>query len=273
MHPTEPTTDRLRDYAARMTGSRPSVIYEAIRIEGEHELTRAASALWWSGVAAGLAISTSVICKGFLVAALPEGDWVPAVSNLGYAVGFLIVILGRMQLFTENTITPILSLFLEPTRANGWATARLWGIVFAANMVGCAVAAALMVFVGIVPEAQMAGIVEVARDYGEGPPLMHLWHGMPAGFLIASLVWLLPRLTGSGEVLAILIITYMIGLGGLSHVVAGATDMFVLARSYHPGGVVLCMADGSVRFIGEYVETEVFQAIGSRAGDEVVELP
>ena len=229
MHANEPTTNRLRDYAARMTGARPSAIYEAIRIEGEHELTRTASALWWSGVAAGLGISTSVICKGFLVAALPAEQWVPAVSNLGYAVGFLIVILGRMQLFTENTITPILSLFLAPTRANWLATARLWGIVFVANMIGCAAAAALLVFVGIVPEAQMAGILEVARSYAAADPIDHLWHGMPAGFLIASLVWLLPRLTGSGEVMAILIVTYMIGLGGLSHVVAGATDMFVLA--------------------------------------------
>lgn len=220
-----------RDRAASMTGERPSVIYEAIRQEGEHELTRGLPALWWSGVAAGLAISTSVICKGFLVAVLPEAGWVPAVSNLGYAVGFLLVILGRMQLFTENTITPILSLFITPTRESVFCTARLWGIVFAANMVGCLVAAGLLVFVGIVPDAQMTGILEVSRKFAELAPVDHLVHGMPAGFLIASLVWILPRLTGAGEVMAILIVTYMIGLGELSHVVAGATELFVLMLS------------------------------------------
>src|SRR5680860_619988 len=92
-----------------------SVIFEAIRREGEHELSRPFSALWWSGIAAGLAISTSVLCKGFLASILPHADWAEGVSNLGYTVGFLIVILGRMQLFTENTITPILPLFLAPT--------------------------------------------------------------------------------------------------------------------------------------------------------------
>ena len=89
-----------------------SVIFEAIRREGEHELLRPLSALWWSGVAAGLAISMSILCKGFFVSILPHEDWAAGISNLGYTVGFLIVILGRMQLFTENTITPILPLLL-----------------------------------------------------------------------------------------------------------------------------------------------------------------
>jgi formate/nitrite transporter FocA (FNT family) len=91
------------------------VIYEAIRREGDHELSRSFNALWWSGVIAGLAISTSVLAKGLLVAVLPDAKWTPAVSNLGYTLGFVIVILGRMQLFTENTITPVLSLLLKPT--------------------------------------------------------------------------------------------------------------------------------------------------------------
>jgi len=59
-----------------------SVIFEAIRREGEHELLRPFSALWWSGVAAGLAISTSVLCKGFLVSILPDADWTEGISNL-----------------------------------------------------------------------------------------------------------------------------------------------------------------------------------------------
>lgn len=219
--------DRQREQVGELTGPKPSVIYEVIRSEGDHELARPFSALWWSGVAAGLAISTSLMCKGFLVAVLPDAAWTPAISSFGYAVGFLIVILGRMQLFTENTITPVLSLFLEPRRVNFIRTARLWAIVFAANMVGCFVAASLFAVARIVPPVQLAGILEVARHYAEVTPLQHLVWGMPAGFMVASLVWVLPRLQGAGEVLAIVIVTYMIGLGDLSHVVAGSTGLFV----------------------------------------------
>lgn len=216
------------EQADDMTGVTSSVIYEVIRREGEHELARSIGALWWSGVIAGLAISMSVLCKGFLVAVLPESSWTPAVSNLGYAVGFLIVILGRMQLFTENTITPILTVFIDPSRANLTRLARLWTVVFAANMAGCLLMAALVVFANILPALQLEGVLAVARHYAEATATQHLTWGIPAGFLIAALVWILPRMDGAGEVLVIVIVTYMIGVGGLSHVVAGSTELFLL---------------------------------------------
>jgi formate-nitrite transporter family protein len=204
------------------------VIFEAIRRQGEYELSRGFSALWWSGVAAGLAISASVLCKGFLESILPDADWAAGVSNLGYTVGFLIVILGRMQLFTENTITPILPLLLTPTRVRLYKTARLWSIVLIANLVGCAVAALVLVHGHIVPDARFEGILSVSRHYAEATALEHFTWGIPAGFIVAALVWILPRMEGAGEVLMIVILTYMIGLGGMSHVVAGSTELFIL---------------------------------------------
>lgn len=208
-----------------------SVIFKAIRREGEHELSRPFSALWWSGVAAGLAISASVLAKGFLASILPHADWTPGVTNLGYTVGFLIVILGRMQLFTENTITPILPLFLAPTRSNFAQTARLWGIVFAANMAGCLVAASVLVHGRILPAPRFDGVLSISRHYAEATPIEHFAWGIPAGFLIAALVWILPRMDSAGEVLMIVIVTYVIGLGDMSHVVAGSTELFVLVAS------------------------------------------
>jgi formate/nitrite transporter FocA (FNT family) len=208
-----------------------SVIFEAIRRDGEHELSRPMSALWWSGVAAGLAISTSVLAKGFFESILPHADWAAGITNLGYTLGFLIVILGRMQLFTENTITPILPLFLAPTRAKFAQTARLWAIVFAANLVGCLAAALVLVYANILPSSRFEGILSISRHYAEASPLEHFTWGIPAGFLIAALVWTLPRMESAGEVLMIVIVTYTIGLGGMSHVVAGSTELFVLVVS------------------------------------------
>lgn len=217
-----------RAQAEEMTGVKSSVIYEAIRAEGDHELSRSTGALWWSGVTAGVALSLSLVSMGFLQTALPEARWTPALVSLGYPVGFLIVILGRMQLFTENTVTPILSLFRQPTRSNFLRTARLWGIVFGANMTGCLLAAGLLVGGSIVPAQHLESILSISQHYGSATPVQHLTWGMPAGFLIASLVWVLPRMDTGGELLAILILTYFIGLGGLSHVVAGSTELFVL---------------------------------------------
>lgn len=223
------TLDReAKAQAKELTDVQASVLYEVIRREGERELRRPSSALWWSGVSAGLAISTSVLAKGFLTSVLPDAPWAPAVTNLGYTVGFLIVILGRMQLFTENTITPILTLLHRPSGRTLLATARLWFIVLAANLLGCLIAAALIQYVRIVPAAQMTGILEISRHYAEITPVQHLAWGMPAGFLIAALVWILPRMEAAGEVMVIMLLTYVIGLGGLSHVVAGSTELFLL---------------------------------------------
>ncbi|SDY93048.1 Formate/nitrite transporter [Citreimonas salinaria] len=133
-----------------------------------------------------------------------------------------------MQLFTENTITPILPLFLTPTGAKLLQIGKLWGIVFAANLFGCMAAALVLVFGHIVPEVRLEGILSVSRHYAEATAFNHFAWGIPAGFLIAALVWVLPRMESAGEILLIVIVTYVIGLGGLSHVVAGSTELFIL---------------------------------------------
>lgn len=112
------------------------VHYEVIRQEGEMELERPARSLWWSGVAAGLAISMSVFVEGFLRYHLPAAEWRPLVENFGYAFGFLLVSLGGFQLFTEQTVKAILPLLSERSWLNLTRTARFWTVVFAANLVG-----------------------------------------------------------------------------------------------------------------------------------------
>ena len=116
---------------------RPAVIYEIIRMQGEAELRRPASALWWSGIAAGISIGFSFLTEAALAAHLPASEWTPIVAKLGYAVGFLIVILGHQQLFTENVLTAVLPVMAR--KKFHWLVKmlRLWGIVLAANLAGC----------------------------------------------------------------------------------------------------------------------------------------
>jgi formate-nitrite transporter family protein len=84
---------------------RTPVIYEVVRRMGEEELARPAVSLWWSGVAAGLSISFSLLAQAVLQTHLPEKSWTPLLVAAGYPAGFLLVVLSRQQLFTENTIT------------------------------------------------------------------------------------------------------------------------------------------------------------------------
>ena len=93
------------------------IVYEAVRQEGLHELDRSNSALAWSGIAAGLAMGFSLLTQAVLQSHLPDTPWRPLLTKFGYAIGFLMVVLGRQQLFTENTLTVILPLLRKPRLA------------------------------------------------------------------------------------------------------------------------------------------------------------
>lgn len=206
---------------------RAPVIYEIVRQEGVEELERPAASLWWSGVAAGLAISASIFCKGFFHLHLADAPWRPLVENFGYCVGFIIVILGRFQLFTEQTIKAILPLLSDQSRDNLIRTARLWGIVFAANLAGTFLAALFGTLSTGTTRAQLAAFQDVSLQFVEKGPIELLALGIPAGFLIAALAWMLPNAEG-GKFWVILLVTYVIALGDFAHVVAGATEVFLV---------------------------------------------
>ena len=203
------------------------VVYEIIRQQGVEELERPKSSLWWSGVAAGIAISTSVFCEAFLQSHLPDTAWRPLVENFGYCVGFVIVIMGGFQLFTEQTVTAVLPVLAKPTADNFLRTGRVWSIVFAANLVGTFFAAVLALVVGQVDPEQLEAALNVSRHFAEKEPLAIFLLGLPAGFFIAALVWILPTAKGN-EFWLIILLTYMIALGDLAHVVAGSTEVFLL---------------------------------------------
>lgn len=209
-------------------GLRSLQVFEVVRQEGVEELSRPVNSLFWSGIAAGLALSLSVYCTAFLHHALRESPLQSVLESLGYSVGFVIVILGRLQLFTENTITVVLPVLSDCSRFRIQRTARLWAIVFAANMVGTLISALVATLGGIVPPVQLEAALAVSHHLLEYSALQTLLYGIPAGFMVASIVWSMPSSKGS-ELGIIVLITSMIALGGLTHVVAGSTEWFLLA--------------------------------------------
>jgi formate-nitrite transporter family protein len=209
------------------TRLRVPLVYQIVRAEGDEELARPLGSLWWSGVAAGLSISMSLTVEGLLLQNLPNTPWRPLIVNFGYCTGFLIVVLGRLQLFTENTITAVLPVLSRPSWLNFALTARLWGIVLAANLAGTFIFALSARYVGIFTTEQTDAFLVVSRQFMAKGALEMLLHGIPAGFLIAAMVWMIPSAKGI-EFWVITLMTYAIALGGFSHVVAGSAEAFLL---------------------------------------------
>jgi formate/nitrite transporter FocA (FNT family) len=202
----------------------PKLLFEVIRRDGEEEMTRPLRSLAYSGVAAGMMISMSVLGEAVLRTYLPpEVGTSYLLENLGYSLGFLIVILGRMQLFTENTITTVLPVIAAPSRALLASMLRLWGIVLAANVAGAFAIAAFYVLTPAIDPVFHPAIDSLSVHATGFPPREAFFRAIPAGVLVAALVWMLPQRKGSAFAV-ILAFTWLIAAGDFTHVIAGSVE-------------------------------------------------
>ncbi len=224
--------------------SRPSaaLIHETIRAEGESELERTVPALLLSGAAAGLSMGFSLVVQGLLQAHLPAASWRELVTDIGYPIGFLVVVLGRQQLFTENTLTPILPLLYHRDAATLIGVLRLWCLVLVANIAATWAFAAVLAHTGIFPPDAHAAFDEISRASVAAPFGITFVRAVFAGWLIALMVWLLPAVD-TARPMIIVIMTYVVALGGFSHVIAGSVDAFYLVESGRAN-----LADYALRF-------------------------
>jgi formate/nitrite transporter FocA (FNT family) len=199
------------------------VVYEAIRREGESELARTSSSLAWSGLAAGLSMGFSFLGVGLLRAYLPDAPWTPLVSSFGYTIGFLVVVLGRQQLFTENTLTVVLPLMQWRRAAVLRSVLRLWMVVLVANMIGALLFAFTLARAEVVEAHVFQALRQVAASAASDSFAVAFLRGVFAGWIIALMVWLGP-FAESARIWVIVILTYTVGLAHFTHVVASTID-------------------------------------------------
>ena len=209
-------------------------LYAVIHREGLEELKRPNLSLWWSGVAAGIGISISVLAEGILHTVFAGSEHQFALENFGYTVGFVLVIMSRLQLFTENTLTVMLPLFNHRSLTMLGCTARLWGIVFAANMLGTLLAATLIYQLHAVPDEYIEGMNAISRHYVELELSQAFSYGIISGFIIAAIVWMKPSVQDA-SFFVIVMFTYLIAMGNFTHVIAGSTEIFLLAMQGEVG--------------------------------------
>jgi len=208
------------------SGLRAEVVFESVLREGRDELQRSPLALAFSGLSAGLSMGFSLLFMGLIASSLPETPWRPLAVTLGYTAGFVIVILGRQQLFTENTITAVIPLLDANDRTGVFGkAARLWGVVLATNLIGAALVALAFAHAPVVGPAIGAAM----RDIGAAaaaPDMVTLFvRAIFAGWLLALMVWLLPSAHGM-KLLVILMVSYLVGALQFSHAIAGSVEVF-----------------------------------------------
>ncbi|ESP88004.1 formate/nitrite transporter family protein [Candidatus Halobonum tyrrellensis] len=208
--------------------------------EGLGELNRPLDGLALSGLSAGLDIGFGPFLMA-VVLTVGAGSYSSATIDIleanVYAVGFIFVVLGRSELFTEHTTLAVLPVI--DRRASMGELARLWGVVYGANIVGGAIFAAVMV-----PIAPALGVAspeafgDIARGLVEHSWFTLLGAGLLAGWLMGLLSWLVAAAQDTiSRVFFVWLIATAIGFIGLPHCIAGNVE--VLAGLLIDGGVGL----------------------------------
>ena len=197
----ESELDHDERHPFRLRGPTPPearVIHELIPRGGRGRCSSARSGQWpWSALGAGLSMGFSFFTMAIIRSALPESaPWTKLVAGFGYTIGFIIVILGRQQLFTESTLSSILPLLTRKDMKTLWQVARLWAVVLVFNIIGTFVFAWLVSHSGLFDDEVNKALRTVAEEAIKDSFVPTMVKAILAGWLIALIVWLIP---GAGQ--------------------------------------------------------------------------
>ena len=215
--------------SSSVTGQTPQEMILAEQLdEATTELERPAEGLFLSALSAGLDIGFGPLLMA-AVATLAVGVWSEAATTLVlanlYSVGFIFVVLGRSELFTEHTTLAVIPVL--DGRASLTDLGRLWGLVYAGNILGASVFAVLAVAVapafGIADQSAFVFIGEKLVGHSAGV----LFAGaVLAGWLMGLLSWLVSAAQETvSRTLFVWVVATTIGITHLPHSIAGTVEV------------------------------------------------
>jgi formate/nitrite transporter FocA (FNT family) len=233
--PPPPTQDAQKNL------ERPSAeeIYAQVANNARQELGRSTVSLAISGLAGGIFMGLSALGNAIALAMLtppggaPSGS-VQLVAKMFYPLGFIVVILGRSQLFTENTLYPVALVLSE--KRHFWNTMRLWAAVLPSNVLGAFAFACLASITQALKPEFVQSLAHLGIEAIHNTPATIFWSGVMGGWIIALAAWLV---SGShsitGSVMIIWMLTFVVGLGNFAHCIATSGEVFVAILTHQAG--------------------------------------
>jgi formate-nitrite transporter family protein len=233
-------TAQLASDTSRRTAA--DIFQDAVRV-GEEELKRSSPGLAFSGLAAGLGMGLTGLGSAALLAALHGVPHAELIATLLYPAGFIVVIVGRAQLFTENTLFPVI-LVLD-RRRHLRNTGRLWAVVLVANIAGALLFALLAVASGALDAPITDALSTLGRKAAAGSFSALFWGGVAGGWIIALVAWLVSAARFTiAQIALIWLLTFIVGAAHLAHCIAGSGEILsaVVHGSVSPGRYLYWLA-------------------------------
>jgi formate-nitrite transporter family protein len=207
-------------------------IFRAAVESAREEVKRSPGTLAFSGVAGGLTLGLTGLSVAAIRVLIGHGGWQDLISYLIYPVGFIAVIIGRAQLFTENTLYPVV-LILDERRYFA-ETSRLWGIVFPANIFGAFLFAVLAIQSPALSSQFVTELVNLGLQASNGSFAHFFWSGIFGGWLIALVAWMVTASHWTiGQLVMVWLLTFVVGIGRFAHCIVTSSEILcaVIARA------------------------------------------
>jgi formate/nitrite transporter FocA (FNT family) len=206
-------------------------IHDNILEPAKKEMDRPAASLLWSALASGMVIGFSFLASAF-AAHLVSEPYRTAAAAAAYPLGFIFVVMARSELFTENTLDPVVPLLEQRNWETFQKLLRMWGLLLAGNLVGALIFGWVLARTPVVQPELHPSMLQIATEVSSGGFGPVLYAGVFAGWLIALLSWLLASTHSTpAQIVLIWLCTAPISALHFRHSIAGSVEAFYRAAS------------------------------------------
>jgi len=206
-------------------------IHDNILEPGKKEMERPAASLLWSSLASGLVIGFSFLAGAFASQLVSE-EHRHAAAAAAYPIGFIFVIMARSELFTENTLVPVIPFLEHRDRETFLKLLRMWGLLLLGNLIGALIFGWVLARTPVVSAELHPSLTRMAAEATSGGFGQVVYAGVFAGWLIALLTWLLASTHSTGAQIALIwLCTAPISALQFRHSIAGSVEAFYRASA------------------------------------------
>lgn len=207
-------------------------IFDGVLRSAREELARPTLGLLFSGFVGGMGMGLTGLSVALALSYLGNAPTAQFISFCFYPIGFIVVIVGRAQLFTENTLFPV-ALVLDE-RGHVLNTLRLWGAVFVANVAGAVFFGWLVMKTGALAPNFADALAGLGTEAVQGHFLLLFIKAVIGGWLIALVAWMVTASHWTiGQVAVIWMLTFIVGAGRFSHCIASSAEIVAAVMSGH----------------------------------------
>jgi formate/nitrite transporter FocA (FNT family) len=207
-------------------------ILEAVIENAKDELSRSTVGLLFSGFAGGLSMGLTGLAVALAISYLGNGPVQEFLSFFFYPIGFIVVIIGRAQLFTENTLFPVVLILEE--RKHVLNTLRLWAAVFVANVAGAVFFGWLVMKTGALSPNFSDALAGLGLQAVGGHFTVIFAKGIIGGWLIALVAWMVTASHWTiGQIMVTWMLTFVVGAGHFSHCIASSAEIVAAIMAGH----------------------------------------